>query len=383
MALRKLWDRWQPMDGAPRAARVLLACVALSSAAGLVSAPSALGETKRVTFAARVCDSYANVFANEARNNIMESLKQLGPNTPYSSTAQMDPITEDLPPQGPAARPAVPAHCAPLVGWRFTMGTAGDGDKVSGDFGRLSTVACPGEPSCADNQFTDPGRDRGQRADAQRRRGWSPRAGATVKGAVTINLSQRRVGPRVENSLWVMGGTRPRRPSATAKTYAFAALRCATDNLNGDNVEFVSMPTGVEHVYCFAYYVSPPKGSGTIIVRRRSTASRRPRAQTVNFKGNISFANNDPVRPPRRRARSRSLTAAAPARRRGGDPVRPRGRVLLELQGDPERQLAPDFDAASCTSPVIRRPAKSPITIPDPNADAPARRRVASSTETS
>jgi len=119
--------------------------------------------------------------------------------------------------------------------------------------------------------------------------------GATVKGAVTINLSSDESDRASNNSLWVMGGTRAA-PVGDAKTYAFAALRCATDNLNGDNVEFVSMPTGVQHVYCFAYYVSPPKGSGTIIVRKVVNGTGNQRVQTVNFKGNISFAQRQPVR---------------------------------------------------------------------------------------
>src|SRR5262249_30760407 len=111
-----------------------IATVALASGGlTLVAAPAAMAN-KRVTFAARVCDSYSQIYANEARNNIMESLQQLGPATPYASTAQMDPITEALPPQG---------DCRPLVGWRFTLGTGISGTKLTGVFGSLSQVSNP------------------------------------------------------------------------------------------------------------------------------------------------------------------------------------------------------------------------------------------------
>ena len=43
------------------------------------------------------------------------------------------------------------------------------------------------------------------------------------------------------NSLWLQGGTRAN-PITDADNYGFAALRCATDNLNGDNVEWIAYP---------------------------------------------------------------------------------------------------------------------------------------------
>ncbi len=68
-----------------------------------------------VTFVARSCPSYSDVFANKARNDVMESLKDLGPDSPYvGTTALVGPQYEDLAPQG---------DCKPLVGWRFTLGT--------------------------------------------------------------------------------------------------------------------------------------------------------------------------------------------------------------------------------------------------------------------
>ncbi len=81
-------------------------------------------------------------------------------------------------------------------------------------------------------------------------------------------------------------------------TYAFGALRCATDNLNGDNVEWIAYPDGgVEHVFCFAYYVSPAPTSGTIIVEKRIVAPAGTPPQTVRFEGNISYAPESPGGP--------------------------------------------------------------------------------------
>ena len=89
-----------------------------------------------------------------------------------------------------------------------------------------------------------------------------------------------------------MGGTLTA-PVGVSTEYAFGALRCGVDNLNGDNVEFVSYPSGVTHVFCFAYYVKPPPTSGTIIVRKelRDAPANTP-TQTVGFTGNISFEQN-------------------------------------------------------------------------------------------
>jgi len=182
----------------------------------------------------------------------MESLKQLGPATPYTSTAQMNPVTEARPPQD---------VCRPLVGWRFTLGTGISGTKLTGVFGSLSQVSNAYATVISTSASTDaldpsgaPVLDSGGNRIA-------------LAGAVTIDLDTAQEQQAALSNLWVMGGTAAA-PVGDATKYAFGALRCAVDNLNGDNVEFVSYPSQVEHVYCFAYYVSPPKGSGTIIVKK-------------------------------------------------------------------------------------------------------------------
>ena len=97
-----------------------------------------------------------------------------------------------------------------------------------------------------------------------------------------------------------MGGT-PTDPVATPANYAFGALRCGVDNLNGDNVEWVTFPNNAIHVFCFAYYVVPPPPAGTIIVRKRlSVPADAPDVppQTFHFTGNLSFApGTDPSDP--------------------------------------------------------------------------------------
>ena len=68
--------------------RGLLAALVLV-VAGLVVAPGlavARGSGYYVTFAARSCPTYSDVDANKARNDIQESLDDLGPDSPYNAS---------------------------------------------------------------------------------------------------------------------------------------------------------------------------------------------------------------------------------------------------------------------------------------------------------
>ena len=67
-----------------------------------------------VTMAARVCPAYTDVFANRSRNNIMESLENLGPDTPYTNFVAVEAAVED----GMAPQTA----CKPLPNWTFAFG---------------------------------------------------------------------------------------------------------------------------------------------------------------------------------------------------------------------------------------------------------------------
>ena len=63
---------------------------------------------------------------------------------------------------------------------------------------------------------------------------------------MTIELTQDQLerAANGQNSLWLQGGTRadPILNQVYPGQYGFGALRCAIDNLNGDNVEWISYP---------------------------------------------------------------------------------------------------------------------------------------------
>ena len=108
---------------------------------------------------------------------------------------------------------------------------------------------------------------------------------------IELTAEQRQLATQ-GSKLWIQGGTK-KNPITDAETYGFGALRCATDNLNGDNVEWISYPPDTTHVFCFAYYVTPPPTSGTITVRKEVSLPPDTPAQKLRFTGNISYANNE------------------------------------------------------------------------------------------
>ena len=117
--------------------RWIHAAVALAIAALIAPAPAAAQTPPdpnapsgyRVTIAARWCTSYDQITANVARNNIQESLRDLGPNSPYGGDDSVTPKIEA----------ETQPDCRPLPGWRFTLGT-GIGPKSVGPWGSLSDV---------------------------------------------------------------------------------------------------------------------------------------------------------------------------------------------------------------------------------------------------
>jgi uncharacterized repeat protein (TIGR01451 family) len=250
--------------------------VALGMAAAPASAqqppnPDGDGTDHFVTIAARVCDEYTDITANKARNNIQESLKDLGPDTNYHAGETVNPTREE---QGQP-------DCRPLPGWQFTLGTAIAAAPVQGPWGSLSVVsgAYPTDITTLDSIP-----DRNKHGHI---------VGHTIEGATTIELTQSQLDRTPSHSLWIQGGT-PTDPVLDAQhpsQFGFGALRCATDNVNGDNVEYIEFPDGVAHVYCFAYYVQPPPTSGTIKVTKH--VSDPPGAnQTFSFEGSVSYTTN-------------------------------------------------------------------------------------------
>lgn len=80
-----------------RVVALAVAClVAASASAGSAAAAPRAGTGYSVTYVARECPSFTDIFANRARNDIQESLKDLGPDSPYtSSDFRVSPTVEE------------------------------------------------------------------------------------------------------------------------------------------------------------------------------------------------------------------------------------------------------------------------------------------------
>ncbi|GII21152.1 hypothetical protein Pme01_07490 [Planosporangium mesophilum] len=203
----------------------------------------------QVTFAARSCGSYAEVAVGRARGDVGEmlsrgdageTLSRPGRDSPYRAGQPVDPSVED----------GIDSGCADLPGWRFTLGSAHERK------GRYSTVT--GRPFT-----TPPTRD------------WTPRldptgrdTGGLLAGGVTVALSDEQIALAARRQLWVQGGT-PDRPVGDGS--GFGALRCAVDGRTAGNLQWLSFPSGVRHVFCYAYYVKGAAAGGTVTVRMRTT----------------------------------------------------------------------------------------------------------------
>lgn len=231
-----------------------------------------------MTFVARSCPAYTDIFANKSRNDIMESLQDLGPDSPYTSPASLvDPAVEALAPQ---------SVCKPLPNWEFMLGHGFQSRAVKGPWGSLSKITDPFARAPIVTQSSTPLYDQYH----NRIRGRS------VAGAVTIELTRaERKQASQADQLWTQGGT-PTDPVLARKfsgpQYGFGALRCGTDDVNGDNVEYLFFPAGVKHL-CSA---TPSTSS-----RRRPPArspsqnawSARPPARTQHSR----FAGRSPTTP--------------------------------------------------------------------------------------
>ena len=201
----------------------------------------------------------------------MESLENLGVDTPYGQGGR--PLLVD-----PATEAEFQLACSPISNWQFTLGTDYKSRAVSGVWGSLSIVTGPFSPTIVTEANVPLLSDKGQDT------------GHTIAGATTIPLTDEQSKLAAQSSkLWIQGGT-PTQPITDPVTYGFGALRCATDNLNGDNVEWISYPPDGTHVFCFAYYVKPAPTSGTIIVRKEVSGLGSDEPQKFRFTGNVSFA---------------------------------------------------------------------------------------------
>jgi hypothetical protein len=226
--------------------------------------------TYKVTFVARQCPDYSDIMANGARNNLQESLRDLGKDSVYAPGDPIDPSIEE--PEHP--------NCTPLDGWTLTLGTG----IASGKVNNLSVVsgAFP-TPIPVTLQSTPLLNSNGIQVGTQ-----------TIAGAVTIDLTDEQARlAMASSSLWTQGGTPTAPLNGMGDTHGFGALRCAIDNLNGDNVEWIQFPDGYTHVFCYYYTVTPPPQDGTIVVVKQLGGGATDNL-TFQFQGNVSF-NNQPV----------------------------------------------------------------------------------------
>lgn len=310
------------------AAAMAGALVAASAVLGVVVAPVADAATPRaedysVTFVARVCPTYGDIMANRARNNIQESLRDLGKDTVYGSGQPVSPSVEE--PNNP--------NCHPLNDWQFALGTGYTGKTPANDY--LSTVT-------GDYGQTIRVQPKTAELDAL-----GQPTGRTVKAAVTVVLTADQARrAQGSNSLWTQGGTKadPLLHSVFGDDYGFGALRCAIDNLNGDNVEWIGFPSGARHVFCYYYAVQPPPSAGTIIVRKSLETGSNGPAQ-FRYVGNISYTTtNDFTLSPQ----SDTSPASATFIRAAGD------------SWDFEEQAAPGYQAVSLTCAQTTPPVAGP-----------------------
>ncbi|NEA41349.1 LPXTG cell wall anchor domain-containing protein [Streptomyces sp. SID11385] len=234
--------------------------------------PRAAENPLSITYVARDCPQYSDIMANKARNNIQESLRDLGPNSNYGSSEAVSAAKEA------AGTPLPP--CEPLTGWTFSTGRNITGPTAATQ--NLSTVTGPIRQNITTSASTP-------ELDAA----GNP-TGRTLQGAVTVPLNDAEVAAVNANALWTQGGTPAQPLNGKQEQYGFGALRCAQDALNGDNVERVSFPSGARHVFCYYYAVTPPPGAGTIKVVKHIEGAGQG---DFRMNGNLSYAdtNNDGV----------------------------------------------------------------------------------------
>ncbi len=259
---------WGRLAAAAGAAALVAAFV--SAVGGGVTTPAQAQSPNplEVTYVARVCDHYTDIMANKARNNIQESLFNLGPDSTYSPNGIVDPTAEA------AGSP----NCRPLTGWTFSTGQGITSKSPSTE--NLSTVTGVFRSDIttqASTPLLDP------QGNPVLGPGGRPQ---TIAGAVTVRLNPAEASwAQSGRTVWVEGGT----PTAALNGHTdlgFGALRCTQDALNGDNVDAVTFPQSRTHVFCYYYAVSPPPPPGTITVVKQVNGAQ---GDTFGFQGNISY----------------------------------------------------------------------------------------------
>src|ERR1700754_2868489 len=138
------------------------------------ASPSLATHQRLVTIAARECPTFQDITANRARNNIQETLQDLGPDSPYLAPNVPNIIDPDI-------EADHQPNCRPLEGWDFTLGT-GIRAGVTGPWGSLSIVT---------DAYSDDIRT--QNSVPRRDKNGQPIAAEKIYGAVTIKLSSDQI----------------------------------------------------------------------------------------------------------------------------------------------------------------------------------------------
>lgn len=282
-----------------------------------------------ITFAARWCPNYSDVYANRTRNLVMESLLDLGEDSPYgpdwmgpANANQILPRVEDA---GTQTLDSQGGPCHPISGWRFTLGTGKSPRAVAGLTTLNEGIQAQGAGRVVTSEIfptpvvTQPSETLYDGAH---------QAVGTIPGAVTIQLTNAQLAeakstdiicggyggtaPSGEplpqdlcvGGLWAQGGTptepvnRPDFHNADGTpTFAYAALRCVTDNNYGDNADWIRYAGDDIHAFCYAYYVRPAPPAGTITIRKvveNAPAGTNPQFE---FTGSLNFGDTSFVLP--------------------------------------------------------------------------------------
>ena len=263
-------DRMNPWNRLSTLAAALVVLVPVVAVVSVVAQPGGPAQAATphpylVTFVARQCPTYQDITANLARNNIQESLQDLGGDTAYTSGQPIAPSVET--PNQP--------NCTPLTGWDFTFGNGINGKDPTTKLSRVSNPVSPPFTTKASVPLLDTN--------------GNP-TGSSIAGATTATLTSSQVTQASKHQLWLQGGTfgDPLGTATFGNRYAFGALRCAIDNLNGDNVEWTGFPSGQTHVFCYYYAVDQTPKSGTITIAKVLTnpGSSTP---TFPFTGSVSY----------------------------------------------------------------------------------------------
>lgn len=226
----------------------------------------------KLTLVARTCPTYTDIMANKARNNVMQSLQDLGVDSLYLQGAYAGPVrpsVENLSASGQNV-------CTPLNTWKFGISNGSNGTDI-GSFGSLSKLKTPLSATPV-TQASIPELDE-----------LGNNTGRTIAGAITYNLTPSQISSLTNKTLWVQGGV-PGDPLNGRSNLSFGTMRCATDNANGDNIEWVGAPAGTRHVFCYAYYVGAAQESGKIIIQK--VVPQGGSGISFGFSGNLSFTDS-------------------------------------------------------------------------------------------